>query len=115
MSKPDSCRYRYVSIYIYIYTVYIRFSSVKLAKLSQVDFCPSHTYIYIYLYMHIRITYVRRYRNIGKDYTLNVCVRESAIITSEVSHDAGKRGRSITLKIIRPWMAGSGEQPTGQS
>lgn len=65
--------------------------------------------------MHIRITYVRRYRNIGKDYTLNVCVRESAIITSEVSHDAGKRGRSITLKIIRPWMAGSGEQPTGQS
>lgn len=43
------------------------------------------------------------------------CTCVSAFITSEVSQDAGKRGRSITLKIIRPWMAGSGEQPTDQS
>lgn len=43
------------------------------------------------------------------------CTCVAAFITSEVSQDAGKHGRSITLKIIRPWMAGSGEQPTGQS
>lgn len=102
-----------VSVRQYIYGIYTVFIC-EIGEIIASRFL-SVIYIYIYLYMHIRITYVRRYRNIGKDYTLNVCVRESAIITSEVSHDAGKRGRSITLKIIRPWMAGSGEQPTGQS